>query len=148
MNISESCKFNEVEYVGTLGLVSGWRRQQLENNIWGSPPPQGTPPPSEPRVTTFFFYGTHPYASKHADSLATQSTPLDSPYWGVPFHVLLQTSCASSESGFQETGFLFTPCHTTREDFVLFLLILEKETLDFHGSNISLFVNYIWSHGP
>ena len=71
-----------------------------------------------------------------------------SPYWKVPFHVLLQTSCAPSESGFQETCFLFTPCHTTREDFLLFLLNLEKETLDFHGSNISLFVNYVWSHGP
>ena len=109
----------------------------------------GYPPPLQsPEWRPFFFYGTHPYASKHADSLATQSTTLNFSLLGISI------SCASSDlmcsfwKWFQETGFLFTPCHTTREVFLLFLLNLEKEALDFHGSIISLFINNVWSHGP
>ena len=41
--------------LNTLGLISGWSLQQLVSHIWWRAPPQGTPPPSEPRVTTFFF---------------------------------------------------------------------------------------------
>ena len=133
----------------TLGLISGWSLQRLVSHIWWRAPPQGTPPPSEPRVTTFFFFMEHIHMLPNMPTHLPHNQQLSiSPYSGFPFHVLLQTSYAPSESGFQETGFLFTPCHTTREVFLLFLLNLEKEALDFHGSNISLFINNVWSHGP
>ena len=109
----------------------------------------GYPPPFRAQSDDLFFFMEHIHMLPNMPTHLPHNQQLSiSPYSGFPFHVLLQTSCAPSESGFQETCFLFTPCHTTREDFLLFLLNLEKETLDFHGSNISLFVNYIWSHGP
>ena len=51
----------------------------------------GYPPPFRAQSDDLFFYGTHPYASKHADSLATQSTALNFSLLGISI------SCASSD---------------------------------------------------